>query len=259
MKQRTTLTKLFLIVLIFALPNCSSNNNHNKYNNNTNTSKVEVEQKKQPEKKTYSIKGEDIFLREGPGKKYNKLVNKKATKIIGETQYLQVDYTCTVSIEKEENGWAKIRVVDPSYLSSSHYGWIPLKNIVKEDEKIEKVDLSKLKYDVISISENKISKNYNVYLDINKLTKDDISSFIKQFRKQNCSSCTINVFDTKKIKKLIGVYPKRNADYIEFADHLVASSPFGAPKVVAFYPLQDSYYKKIGGKNFKKDKLKQEN
>lgn len=208
------------------------------------------------ENTTYDIKGEKIFLRDGPGKNYKKLINQKATDVIGETQYMQVDYTCTVSIEEEKNNWAKVRVADPSHLSATHYRWIPLENIMKGKDQVSKVNLSQLEYDIISTTENNVSKNYNIYLNINNLSKDEISNFIKQFREKNCSVCTISIFDTKSIKKLINIYPLNQNEYLNFADHFVAWSTFDVPKLVSFYPFQDSKYKEYGGKNFKEQKMK---
>ncbi|WP_449387905.1 hypothetical protein [Chryseobacterium lineare] len=204
----------------------------------------------------YDIKGENIFLRDGPGKNYKKIVNQKATDIIGETQYIQIDYTCTVSVEEEKNDWAKVRVVDPSYLSETHYGWIPVKNIVKSRDQNPIVDVSKLQYDIISTTENNVSKNYNIYINIKNLSKDEIISFIKQFREKNCTTCSISIFDTKSIKELIDIYPLSKTEYLKFADHFVAWSTFDAPKLVSFYPFQDSKYKEYGGKNFKEQKMK---
>ena len=88
------------------------------------------------------------------------------------------------------------------------------------------------------------------------MSKEDIKSFVYQFREKNCSSCTINIYDTKNIKNLIGKYPLKNAEYINFADHFVASSTYDAPKLVSFYPYQDLQYKEYGGKNLKEDKMK---
>lgn len=248
MKNKFTLTLLSIGVTILSI-SCSKNEK----NNSTETV---VETKSEPETKSYSIKGEEVFLRDGPGTKFKKLVNIKATEALGETNYMQVDYTCSVNILEEKDGWAKIMVVDPPHLIASHIGWIPLKNIDKGDEPTIKVDLSKLKYETILTTENNASKNYHILLDISNLTKEDIKSFVYQFREKKCSSCTINIYDTKNIKSLIGKYPLKNAEYIKFADHFVASSTFDAPKLVSFYPYQDFQYKEYGGKNLKEDNMK---
>lgn len=247
---------LLLILCLSSLVNCKKNNSD--INNNLRISKVdslEFEEYNSDSEGVYEIKGENIFLRDGPGKNYKKLVNIKATDILGETHYMQVDYTCTVSIDEEKNGWAKIRVFDPSHLSATHHGWIPLKSIIKNPTQISAVNLANLNYEIISITENNVSKNYNIFLNINHLSKDEISSFVKQFREKNCSTCTISVFDTKSIKDLIEVYPLSKSEYLNFADHFVAWSTFDAPKMVSFYPFQDSKYREYGGKNFKEQKM----
>ncbi|PQA90790.1 hypothetical protein B0A69_18805 [Chryseobacterium shigense] len=260
--QKTT---LLLILGFFSLTNCKKSNTDANINLDTlvlnndheiDSLKMYGFNDSNLDKKIYEIKGENIFLRDGPGKKYNKLINQKATDIIGETQYMQVDYTCTISIEQEKNNWAKVRIVEPSHLSATHYGWIPLQNIIKDDSQIPSVNLSQLKYEIISTTENNISKNYNIYLDINNLSKDEISSFVKKFREKNCSVCTISIFDTKSIKNLIDIYPLSKSEYLRFADHFVAWSTFDVPKLVSFYPFQDSKYKEYGGKNFKEQKMK---
>ncbi|MCT2562195.1 hypothetical protein [Chryseobacterium herbae] len=260
--QRTT---LLLILGFFLLANCKKSNtdaNNNldtlvlNNNNEMDSSEMYGFDDSNLEKKIYEIKGENIFLRDGPGKNYDKLVNQKATDVIGEAQYLQVDYTCTISIEQEKNNWAKVRIVEPSHLSATHSGWIPLKNIIKDGSQTPSVNLSQLKYEIISTTENNISKNYNIYLDINNLSKNEISSFVKQFREKNCSDCTISIFDTKSIKNLIDVYPLSKSKYLTFADHFVAWSIFDTPKLISFYPFQDSKYKEYGGKNFKEQKMK---
>lgn len=241
--------KLLLIGVSLSSFSCSKNEKNI-------SSETLVETTNEPETKSYSIKGEEVFLRDGPGTNFKKLINVKATEALGETNYMQVDYTCSVNILEEKDGWGKIMVVDPAHLIASHIGWIPLKNIDKGDEPIKGVDLSKLKYETILTSENNISQNHHILLDISNLTKEDIKSFVYQFREKNCSSCTVNIYDTKAIKNLIGKYPLKNAEYIKFADHFVASSTYDAPKLVSFYPYQDFQYKEYGGKNLKEDKMK---
>ncbi|MEN2436603.1 hypothetical protein AAH994_14395 [Weeksellaceae bacterium A-14] len=241
--------KLLSLILILTLTNC-------KKNEKVEVENIGVEQISNNDPKAYEIKGKNIFLREGPGTKYKKLINQKATEIIGETQFMEVDNSCTVSIEEEKDGWAKIRVVDPPHLTATHSGWIPLKSIIKGEEQITNIDLSKLKYEIIKTSENNVSKNYNIYLEIKNLSKDEIISFIKQFREKNCNSCTISIFDNKSIKNLIDKYPLNKNEYLKFADHFVAWSTFDSPKSVSFYPFQDSKYTEYGGKNFKEEKMK---
>lgn len=244
---------LFSVGICLISVSCSKNENEN-FSDTAMDTAIVVQN--EDEAKFYAIKGEEIFLREGPGTKFPKCVNLKATEVLGETNYMQVDYTCMVSILEEKDGWAKIRVMEPSHLMASHIGWISLENIDKGDEVVEKLDLTKFKYETMLITENNVSKNYHILLDISNLTKENIKSFIYQFREENCSSCTIYIYDTKDIKPLIEKYPLKNNEYVKFADHFVASSTFDVPKFVSFYPYQDIQYKKYGGRNFKEDKLK---
>jgi len=257
-----------LIISISILINCNKSNNikinnldtlNLKNNNIISSSKINGLNDSDISHEIYEIEGESIIVRNGPGKNYNKLINQKATDMIGETQYIKVDYTCRISVEEESNGWAKIKVVDPDYLSATHQGWIPLKYIVKNTHQANSVKLSELEYEIISISKNNNnnnSENYNIYLDVRNLSKKDLFSFIKQFREKNCSTCTISIFDTKSIKNLIDVYPLSKNEYLKFADHFVAWSTFDVPKLVNFYPFQDSQYKDYGGKNFKERKMR---
>lgn len=256
-----------MILIVFLFNNCKKATNKKSFDDEDTiiilNDKNEIDSLKlygldnyESEKKIYDIAGENIFLREGAGVKYKKLINKKATDITGETQYMQVDYTCTVVIEEEKGDWAKIKIIDPSHLSSTHIGWIPAKNIIRNDEIRQEINLSKFNYSVISTSQNTISKNYNIYLEISNLTKDDISDFIKRFRIENCSNCTISIFDTKSVRNLINKYPLEKNEYLKFADHFVAWSTFDAPKMVSFYPFQDSKYKEYGGNNFKEFRMK---
>lgn len=82
----------------------------------------------------FGIKGEEIIIRKGPGKKFDKIVNEKATEAMHKTQYATVDYSCKIREDDIKDGWSKIVVVDPDWLSESHQGWIETKYIIKTDE-----------------------------------------------------------------------------------------------------------------------------
>lgn len=64
-------------------------------------------------------------LRTGPSDTSDRKVNEKATRMLGETHYLQVDPSVTVEVLQRENGWAEIRVLQPQHLRVTHRGWIP--------------------------------------------------------------------------------------------------------------------------------------
>ena len=80
---------------------------------------------------TYDIDGEDIFIRRGPSEKFDRIVNEKASSVSTVTQYIQVDYSVKVIIIETNGNWSKIKVVDPSWLTDTHIGWIPTKKYPK--------------------------------------------------------------------------------------------------------------------------------
>lgn len=115
-----------------------------------------VEQKQQEK---FGISGEGIELRIGPGTNYEKVVNEKTSKILKKTIYASVDYSVKIVEEETKGNWSKIKVVEPSYLSS-HQGWIQTKYIIKK-EQTEKVKIplySNLEQLRTELSKNGIGK-----------------------------------------------------------------------------------------------------
>lgn len=82
----------------------------------------------------FGINDDDILIRNGPGRNFDKLVNEKATEVMNTTQYKTVDNSCKVRVDETKDGWSKIVVVEPSWLTESHQGWIETKYIIKNDE-----------------------------------------------------------------------------------------------------------------------------
>lgn len=74
--------------------------------------------------KTYNVIGSDINVRKGPDISHERIINQKASKLLKETHYIQIDDTTTVYEECTKNGWSWIRVVDPDWLKDSHRGWV---------------------------------------------------------------------------------------------------------------------------------------
>jgi hypothetical protein len=123
------------IILIIVLAICGCGNSEK---NASHKEQSETVYDSKPESKPieiYGIKGEGIELRNGAGENFKKVVNKKATEILKKTIYVSVDYTCKVRIATEKDGWSKITVVEPDYLSTSHIGWIKTENILKSGKK----------------------------------------------------------------------------------------------------------------------------
>ena len=65
-------------------------------------------------------------LRAGPGEDQPRKVNQKASDLLGEIHYLSVDSSVTVRVHQTKDGWADVHVTQPSYLTASHRGWIPI-------------------------------------------------------------------------------------------------------------------------------------
>jgi len=70
-----------------------------------------------------------VDLRAGPGENYERKINHKASDILKRIEYLSVDRSTTVQVIATKGDWAEIQVIEPSWLSESHRGWIPLKAI----------------------------------------------------------------------------------------------------------------------------------
>lgn len=79
----------------------------------------------------YNVIGSDISVRSGAGKSFDKVVNQKATSIIGSTQYITIEDSTTVFEECTKDGWSWIRVIEPDYLQNSHRGWVQEKVLDK--------------------------------------------------------------------------------------------------------------------------------
>lgn len=203
----------------------------------------------------YGINAEDVAIRKGPGLKFEKLINEKATETIGETQYCEVDFSTKVVILEKKKGWVKIKVVDPDWLSDTYIGWIPSDVIItKEDE--DKQSLGKLDpkdYEILKTRHNAALENYHVLLNRKKFDKNYAYQFIKAFRKEHCTrNCNVSLYDSKSVAGLIGVYPLEGKDYLKMADHLISISSFDATEVRDWYPYQDFRYGELGGRNWKK-------
>jgi hypothetical protein len=202
-----------------------------------------------------SIEGSDIPIRKGPGVEYGKLINQKATSALGRTEYCEVDYSVKVEVLESQGKWKKVQVVEPEWLSDSHIGWIPSKYVLsKEDVDKQKHEaFSASEYEVLETKHNATVENFHVLLNRKGLSEKTLHDFVDQFRSTHCKrSCNINVYDSKAIVPLIGVYPLNRKQYLKMADHYLSMSTFDAPEVRDWYPYQDFQYKEYGGSNWKK-------
>lgn len=78
----------------------------------------------QPKQTPFDIV-QSCVLRDGPNETSERKVNEKATRMLGETHYQQVDSSVTVEVLQRKNGWAEVRVLQPIHLRDTHRGWIP--------------------------------------------------------------------------------------------------------------------------------------
>lgn len=77
--------------------------------------------------KSFRVDGSDQMLHAGPNATSAKLINQKATSILGSTQYLAIDHTVQVIEDCTKGGWSRVRVTEPEWLRTSHVGWVPSK------------------------------------------------------------------------------------------------------------------------------------
>lgn len=127
-KTFTIISTLGLAVILTSCGSSSSDNSNEQSASTTSADNISASSN------IFGIKGEEIIIRKGPGKKFDKIVNEKATEAMHKTQYATVDYSCKVREDETKDGWSKIVVVDPDWLSESHQGWIETKYIIKTDE-----------------------------------------------------------------------------------------------------------------------------
>lgn len=72
----------------------------------------------------YSVIGSGHELRTGPSDTARKLINQKATSILGHTEYASIDDTTRVHEECTKGDWSWVRVVKPEWLGDTYRGWI---------------------------------------------------------------------------------------------------------------------------------------
>lgn len=84
---------------------------------------------------TLRVTGSNIYVRAGPGEKFDKIINQKATSILKRTEYITIDNSVKVNEECTQSGWSKISVIELDWLRESHKGWVPSKAL--RDQKID--------------------------------------------------------------------------------------------------------------------------
>lgn len=212
--------------------------------------KIEI-QKDELIEKRLRLTADEIYLLDNKGDIGNKIINKKATAAIGETQYLTVDTSCIVLILEHEADWVKVQVIDPDWLKSSHIGWMKTKYL---EGFSPKVTVSKDFYRIVLHESNGNVENVYVVYMKNDITPEIARALIFQIRLE-IENANINVFANEKIIQLFKKYPLEKNEYLKVADQYICRSSFDAPLAVGWYPYQDILYKEYGGNNWKKDPL----
>ncbi|MCP9766693.1 DUF2971 domain-containing protein [Lacihabitans sp. LS3-19] len=116
--------------------------------------------------------------------------------------------------------------------------------------------IDKYSFQILKTNHNQMVENYYVYVKTPLLNIVEINYFLKAFRENFATKIsTINLFDSEKVLKLIGVYPLNRDQYLFYADHFIACSNAFEEDLIQWYPLQDYQYKQYGGLNWKKDKF----
>ncbi len=111
-------------------------------------------------------------------------------------------------------------------------------------------------YEIVGTDHNDAVENFYVFIKGIKVDKDSLQAFVDKFKNEYCNiQCNINIIDTKDIYPLITEYPLDGKDYLYVADHFVAMVTFDDASVW-MYPYQDSKYRDLGGKNWKKEPIK---
>lgn len=121
-----------------------------------------------------------------------------------------------------------------------------------EETESEVVLLDSAKYEIMETNHYPAAENYHVLLKDTTTNADSLQSFVDKFRRQYCNiQCNISLYDNESVKPFLTKYPLQDDEYLQVADHLVATSDFGVNEVF-LYPYQDLKYKELGGKNWKK-------
>lgn len=121
--------------------------------------------------KSFKVNGTDITVRTGPGKTFDKVINEKASRILNTTVYITIDKSVTVHEECSQNGWSKIYVTEPDYLTDSHQGWVLskfLRETKRDQSGVEVFTESDFSFDKKTLPYKKI-----IIAGVNKVHRED--------------------------------------------------------------------------------------
>ncbi len=245
---------IFLCVSILAQGCFGGGTSQQTTNNSTSTNNVEttatetkVVAEPEPEIQIYNVNTSSDLYSE-PSSKSAKLINQKATQALGEVMYLSIDKSCKVKILETNGGWSKIQVTDPTWLTSTHIGWVKSSVIAipQAGTPIEKFHENK-DYQILYSNSQGGVINFRVLVLWKDFNEDKISKLANAIKAEKSpnSKCNISIYDSKDIVPLIEKYPLKGQEYINVADHFVYELTFDGMSL--YYPFKDALYKEYGG------------
>lgn len=188
------------------------------------------------------------YLYAEPSLTSSKLINKKATQVLGETHYLSIDTSCKVIITEINEDWCKVLVWEPEWLRNSHIGWVK-KNVVNLPSKNSKkeMNLEKMDYKILSSKKHGTITTYRVLVPWTQVDENKLHALAQSIKKKISPArpCNIALYDSKDIVSLIEKYPLERHEYVKLADHFVFE--LYSDNSYSYYPLVDVQYKEYGG------------
>jgi hypothetical protein len=112
---------IYIVSFVFTLLNITCGPNHSSNSPDT----------KSQQSKLYTLTEDEVILRSGPGEQFEKVINEKASEVMHDTEYAEVDKSVTVIVEETNQQWSKIKVIQPDWLTESHVGWVQTKYLVE--------------------------------------------------------------------------------------------------------------------------------
>ena len=97
-------------------------------------------------------------------------------------------------------------------------------------------NLENYNFDILKYHSDSLIEIYYIHLK-DSLSKDELNDFVGVFREANCYlPSNLYIFNTSKITHLIGVYPLKGIDYIEYANAFIALADSDS-EGISFYDI----------------------
>lgn len=125
--------------------------------------------KSQQTGKVYRVKKRTFNIRSGPGTKFPRILNEKASRGLKKKIYAIIDNSTTVREICTQGRWSRIDLVTPEWLAKSHMGWVASRflrrvkmektgvQVLTEDDFIWDKNISRYKRTIIKMV-NKIAR-----------------------------------------------------------------------------------------------------